>query len=157
MLSQGVFKQGISMAILLQLGANQTAFIQFIIFIISISFLTIFVFGPYFKALDQRQQQTKGAEQVATEAQEEAKKLESIFKAKAREINDRIKNIFDASRTQASGAASTVVGDAKNAAADLTEKARKEINTQKAAAEKDIQVISQTIAAEISKKITGAV
>lgn len=157
MLSQGVFKQGISMAILLQLGANQTAFIQFIVFIVSISFLTIFVYGPYFKALDQRQQQTKGAEQVATETQEEAKKLESIFKAKAREINDRIKNIFDASRTQASGAASTVVGDAKNAAADLTEKARKEINTQKAVAEKDIQAISQTIATEISKKITGAI
>ncbi len=145
------------MAILLQLGANQTAFIQFIVFIVSISFLTIFVYGPYFKALDQRQQQTKGAEQVATETQEEAKKLESIFKAKAREINDRIKNIFDASRTQASGAASTVVGDAKNAAADLTEKARKEINTQKAVAEKDIQAISQTIATEISKKITGAI
>lgn len=157
MLSQDVFKQGISMAILLQLGANQTAFIQFIVFIVSISFLTIFVYGPYFKALDQRQQQTKGAEQVATETQEEAKKLESIFKAKAREINDRIKNIFDASRTQASGVASTVVGDAKNAAADLTEKARKEINTQKAIAEKDIQAISQTIATEISKKITGAI
>ena len=118
MLSQGVFKQGISMAILLQLGANQTAFIQFIIFIISISFLTIFVYGPYFKALDQRQQQTKGAEQVDTEAQEEAKNLESIFKAKAREINEKIKNIFDTSRIQASGAVTSVVDDAKAAAAE---------------------------------------
>lgn len=145
------------MAILLQLGANQTAFIQFVIFIISISFLTIFVYGPYFKALDQRQQQTKGAEQVATETQDEAKKLESIFKSKAREINEKIKNIFDASKTQASGVASTVLNDAKSAASELTEKARKDINAQKATAQKDIQTISQTIASEISKKITGAV
>lgn len=145
------------MAILIQLGANQTAFIQFFIFIISISFLTIFVYGPYFKALDQRQQQTKGAEQVATETQDEAKKLESIFKAKAREINEKIKNIFDSSRAQASGAASVVMNEAKNAATDLTEKARIDINAQKTAAQKEIQTISETIAAEISKKITGAV
>lgn len=145
------------MAILLQLGANQTAFIQFFIFIVSISFLTIFVYGPYFKALDQRQQQTKGAEQVATETQDEAKKLESIFKGKAREINEKIKNIFDSSRAQASSAISTVLNDAKSEATDLTEKARKEISAQKATAEKDIQTISQSIAAEISKKITGAV
>ena len=157
MLSQGVFKQGISMAILLQLGANQTAFIQFFIFIVSISFLTVFVYGPYFKALDQRQQQTKGAEQVATETQTEAKKLESIFKAKAREINEKIKNIFDSSRVQASSTTTTVLNDAKGAAAELTEKARKEISAQKVSAEKDIQTISQSIAAEISKKITGAV
>lgn len=145
------------MAILLQLGANQTAFIQFFIFIVSISFLTVFVYGPYFKALDQRQQQTKGAEQVATETQTEAKKLESIFKAKAREINEKIKNIFDSSRVQASSTTTTVLNDAKGAAAELTEKARKEISAQKVSAEKDIQTISQSIAAEISKKITGAV
>ena len=145
------------MAILLQLGANQTAFIQFFIFIVSISFLTVFVYGPYFKALDQRQQQTKGAEQVATETQTEVKKLESIFKAKAREINEKIKNIFDSSRVQASSTTTTVLNDAKGAAAELTEKARKEISAQKVSAEKDIQTISQSIAAEISKKITGAV
>ncbi len=145
------------MAILLQLGANQTAFIQFIIFIVSISFLTIFVFGPYFKAYDQRLQQTKGAEQVATETQDEAKKLESIFKTKAREINEKIKNIFDVSRTQGSEKANAVLNEAKSAAQALSEAAAKDINLQKSSAEKEIQIISQTIAAEISKKITGAV
>ena len=145
------------MAILLQLGANQTAFIQFFIFIISISFLTIFVYGPYFRAYDQRQLQTKGAEQVAGETQDEAKKLESIFKAKAREINEKIKNIFDQSRTQASGTATIVLNEAKGAAAELTEKAKKEISLQKTMAEKEIQTISQSVAAEISKKLTGAV
>ena len=42
------------MEILLQLGANKTAFIQFVLFVLSIGFLTIYVYGPYFKAYDER-------------------------------------------------------------------------------------------------------
>ena len=145
------------MAILLQLGANETAFIQFIIFIVSISFLTIFFYGPFFKAYDQRLQQTKGADQVASETQDEAKKLESIFKSKAREINEKIKNVFDASRAQASEKAAAVLNEAKSAAQVQTEAAVKDIMQQKLNAEKEILSISQAIASEISKKITGAV
>lgn len=144
------------MAILLQLGANQTAFIQFVIFIISISFLTIFVYGPFFRAYDQRLQQTKGADQVATEAQEEAKKLETIYQIRAREINEKIKNIFDSSRVQALAAATAVINDAKASAISLTEKARIEISIQKTSAEKDVKNISQVLATEITNKITGA-
>ena len=145
------------MEILLQLGANQTAFVQFIIFIVSISFLTIFVYAPYFKAYDQRLKQTKGADQVALETQEEAKKIELIFQMRAKEINEKIKNVFDSSRAQAMGTASAVINEAKVSATDLTEKARKEIGAQKTKAEKDIQSISQDVALEISKKLTGAV
>lgn len=143
--------------ILLQLGANETAFIQFFIFIVAISFLTFFVYGPYFKACDQRLKQTKGADQVATETQEEAKKIESIFQVRAREINEKIKNIFDASRAEAVTTATNVINQSKLSAAGLTEKALKEIGAEKTNAEKDIQNISQSVAAEISKKLTGAV
>ena len=68
------------MEILLQLGANETAYIQFFLFIISISFLTIYVYGPYFKANDERLKRTKGADTVAKEASDEAKSLALIFK-----------------------------------------------------------------------------
>lgn len=145
------------MEILLQLGANQTAFIQFIIFIVSISFLTIFVYTPYFKAYDQRLKQTKGADQVALETHEEAKKIELIYQARAKEINEKIKNIFDSSRVSATDTAATIINGAKASASDSAEKARKEINAQKTKAEKDVQSISQEVAQEISKKLTGAV
>lgn len=145
------------MEILLQLGANQTAFIQFFIFIISISFLTVFVYAPYFKAYDQRLKQTKGADQVANETQEEAKKIELIYQARAKEINEKIKNVFDSSKAQATETASAIINEAKTSAADLTEKARKEIGIQKTNAEKEIQNISQEVALEISNKLTGAV
>ncbi len=144
------------MQILLQLGANQTVFIQFIIFIITISFLTIFVYGPYFKAYDQRMKQTKGADEVAYETQEEAKKIESIFQARAREINEKIKNVYEASKSQAVGVVTNILNEAKASAAGLTDKARKEIGLQKINAEKEIQNISQDVAVEISKKLTAA-
>lgn len=145
------------MEILLQLGANKTAFIQFALFIISISFLTVFVYGPFFKAYDKRLQQTKGADQVAFETQEEAKKLESIFQARAREINQKIQSVFDASKTQATESAGIILNNAKSKVTEQTDSARKDISAQKANAEKQVQQISQDVAAELSKKLTGAV
>lgn len=143
--------------ILIQLKANQTAFIQFFIFVISISFMTIFVFGPFFKAYDQRLKQTKGADQVAGETQGEAKKLEEIYKSRAREINEKISSVFEASKKQAADAASTVVTQAKLSATESTDKARGEIEAQKNNASKEVQKISAEIASEITKKLTGAV
>jgi F0F1-type ATP synthase membrane subunit b/b' len=143
--------------ILLQLGANETMFIQFGIFVVTISFLTVFVFGPFFKAYDQRLQQTKGADQVANETQDEAKKLEAIYKTKAREINDKIKSIFDDSKTVAATQVGEIVGAGKASVASTTDSARAKINAQKSNAEKEIAQISQDVANEISKKLTGAV
>ncbi|MEQ1722139.1 MAG: hypothetical protein ABL930_03125 [Pseudobdellovibrio sp.] len=145
------------MEILLQLGANQTVFIQFALFIISISFLTIFVYGPFYKAYDQRLEQTKGADQVAYETQEEAKKLESIFQVRAREINQKIQGVFDSSKSQASDSAGLILNQAKAKVAESTDVARKDIGAQKVNAEKEVQRISQEVSAEISKKLTGAV
>ena len=145
------------MQILLQLGANETAFIQFIIFIIVISYLTVFVYGPYYKAWDQRMQQTKGADQVAQETQDEAKKIESVYQIRAREINEKVKSVFDASRKQASESAASILNQAKALVSDLTDKASKDIAAQKQNAAKDIQTISADVANEISKKLTGAI
>ncbi len=143
------------MEILLQLGANKTAFIQFFVFVISITFLTVAVFNPYFKAYDQRLKQTKGADQVAIETQEEAKKLEGIYQNRAREINNKIKDIFEISRKQASESANIILTQAKTKTAERTEEARREIETQRILAEKDIPSISRDVASEISKKIMG--
>ena len=142
--------------ILLALHANQTAFIQFFIFIVSISFLTIFVYGPFFKAYDKRVEATKGADQVAYETQDEAKKLELVYQSKAREINEKIKTIFDQSRKSGTDKASEIIGAAKNAVNQLTEGARKTIETQKQSAQKDVATISSEVSAEITRKLTGA-
>ena len=144
------------MKILLQLGANETAFIQFFLFIISISFLTVVVYSPFYKAYDQRLKLTKGAEDVANETQDEAKKLEQIYQVRAREINEKIKNIFDFSRKQAAEAGSIVLAQTKDAVSASTEKARADIAVQKQSAETLVKNISEEVASEITKKLTGA-
>lgn len=143
------------MEILLQLGANETAFIQFALFIVSISFLTIFVYGPFFKAYDQRLKLTKGADQVAYETQDEVKKLESIYKSKAREINEKIKNIFDASKKEASESAQTIINGAKAQSTQAVDQARVAIEKQKKAAQADSAQMVQEIATQIVQKLTG--
>ncbi|MFZ3230117.1 MAG: ATP synthase F0 subunit B [Pseudobdellovibrio sp.] len=143
------------MEILLQLGANETAFIQFLLFIVAISFLTIVVFNPYFKAYDERHKLTKGADRVADEAQDEAKKLLQIYQLKAREINEKIKAIFEASKTEAIKSGSIVTDAAKNSVQLTTEDVFKQIQNQKKNAEQQIKTISQDVSSEIVKKLIG--
>lgn len=145
------------MEILLQLGANKTVFIQFVLFIITISFLTTVVYGPYFKAYDQRLKQTRGADQVATETQAEVKKIEAIYKLRAREINEKIRTVFEISKKEAGDSGAFVLNQAKAVATEGAEKARKEIALQRAGAEKEIMNISQDLAKDLAKKLTGTV
>lgn len=143
--------------ILLQLGANETVFIQFVLFVATISFLTVVVYGPYFKAYDQRMNQTKGADQVADEAQSEAKKIEVIYQTKAREINEKIKAIYEDIRKGALEQVSQIVNAGKTEVTKSADQARAQIQAQKTNAEKDLVQVSQDVATEISKKLTGAV
>lgn len=144
------------MQILLQLGANNTAYIQLLLFIISITVLTVFVFGPFFKAYDARSKQTRGAEQIAGETQDEAKKLESVYKARAREINEKITTKFELAKKEAASSSETVLSQAKKEAAVSLEKAQAEIGSKKNEAIKEVQTLAQELGREIVKKLSGA-
>ncbi len=144
------------MEILSQLGANQTAFIQFLIFIVAISFLTTIVYKPYFKAYDQRHKLTKGADEVANETQDEAKKLSQVYTSRAREINEKINLIFSLSRNESLKSASIVLEAAKASVATTTESARKDIQTQKQNAEQQIKIVVQEVSDSIVQKMMGA-
>ena len=143
------------MEILLQLGANETAFIQFLVFVVAISFLTIFIFNPFFKAYDERHKLTKGAEQVANDAQDEAKKLTQIYQLKAREINDKVKAIFDSSRQNAAKSVSILIDTAKADATKSNEAALNQIQTQKQNAGQQVKTVSLEVSEEINKKLMG--
>ncbi len=143
------------MEILLQLGANKTAFIQFVLFVVSIGFLTIYVYGPYFKAYDERLKRTKGADTVAKEAADEAKNLALIFQTKARETNEKIKNIFDLKKTEASKLSTDILSDAKATAEKSTAAARTDIENQKSKAQADVQALATEISAQLKQKFEG--
>ncbi len=143
------------MEILLQLGANETAFIQFVLFVVSIGFLTIYVYGPYFKAYDERLKRTKGADTVAKEAADEAKSLALIFQTKARETNDKIKNIFDQKRSEAGKLCADIMSDAKATAEKNTAAARVDIDAQKQKAQADVQALAAEISVQLKQKFEG--
>lgn len=143
------------MEILLQLGANKTAFIQFVLFVLSIGFLTIYVYGPYFKAYDERLKRTKGADTVAKEAADEAKSLALIFQTKARETNDTIKNIFDLKKTEAGKLSTEILSEAKTTAEKNTAVARADIENQKTKAQADVQTLAAEISAQLKQKFEG--
>lgn len=143
------------MEILLQLGANETAFIQFVLFVVSIGFLTIYVYGPYFKAYDERLKRTKGADTVAKEAADEAKNLALIFQTKARETNEKIKNIFDLKKTEAGKLSADILSDAKATAEKNTAAARADIEIQKSKAQADVQALATEISTQLKQKFEG--
>ena len=143
------------MQILSQLGANYTAFIQFIIFIIAITFLTIYVFNPYFKAYDERMKRTKGADAVAAETATDAKNMALIYQSKAREISDKIKTVFDKKRTEAGQAGSEILNRAKAEAEKLTTSARNEIQLQKNQAQGQIKTLTTEISEQLKQKFEG--
>ena len=140
------------MEILQQLGANQSAFIQFFIFAISIAFLTVFVFNPYFKAYDIRLQKTKAVESVAKDTIEETKKLHLIFQSKARESNDKIRNIYDAEKAQAQKTSEEIIKLAKADADKIISSSSAEISQQVALSKSQVVSLSQEIATQLTQK-----
>lgn len=144
------------MEILQQLGANGTAFIQFALFIITITFLTTVVFGPYFKAYDIRHKLTKDADQVANETQDEVKKLQQIYSARAREINEKINSVFNESKQDGLKSTTIILDAAKSQVGQSTDGARKDIASQKQSAAAQIQTIAKEVSESIIQKMTGA-
>jgi len=138
--------------ILLQLGANQTVYIQIVVFVVAITFLTTVVYNPFFKAADQRHKRTKGADAVAKDAAQEAKNLASVYQTKAREINSKISNIFDNKKSEAQKKSAEILSQSKSKAEILTNDSRKSIEQQLKAAESEIDKISNDIAATLKDK-----
>lgn len=141
----------IVMQILTQLHADYTAFYQFAIFIVAITFLTTVVYGPYFKAADKRFQKTKGADAVAKDAAAEAKNLQLVYQTKARDVNNKIRDIFDAEKNKALKTSADIISMAKVQADKAATEARKNIDDQMKAADGEIAKIS----ADIAQTLTG--
>ena len=142
----------IVMQILAQLHADYTAYFQLVIFIVAISFLTVFVYNPYFKAADKRFQKTKGADAVAKDAAAEAKNLQLVYQTKAREVNNKIRDIYDTEKNKALKKSAEILSQAKIQADEAATKARKNIDDQMKTAETEIAQISKDITQTLTTK-----
>jgi F-type H+-transporting ATPase subunit b len=144
------------MAILNQLGINQTIFFQFVIFVIAYITLYFLVFKPYTAALNEREARTKGGEGLASELQRQARDLQTEYEKKARQINGQIKEIFDQYRAEASKETDVVISKARSEAQILVERARQQVAAEISQAENklrdEVPMVAQVITAKLLTK-----
>jgi F-type H+-transporting ATPase subunit b len=143
------------MEIIHQLGINQTAFVQFAIFICLFFFLNLYVFTPYYKALSERESRTLGGEDLALEFQKKTTELHSEYQTKAKEVTKKIKSIYDAHRSDALKEYDVIVGKAREEASDLLETNNKKISQSIQSAAAALRSETTSVAVAITQKLLG--
>ncbi|MFP5518376.1 MAG: ATP synthase F0 subunit B [Bdellovibrionia bacterium] len=143
------------MEILQQIGINHTALFQFVIFTITLIFLSNVVFKPYAKALEQREQKTKGGEDLAVELQKQAAELQKDYEVKVKDLTEKMKNIFETHKSSAQKDSEVLVTAARKQAEQTVEENRKVISTAVSQASNDLKAQTPQVAMMITQKLIG--
>jgi F-type H+-transporting ATPase subunit b len=141
------------MAILDQLGLNQSILFQFIIFCVAYFSLTRLIFGPYAEALQKREQKTKGSEDLALEIHKKADELRARYETKAREISSSVKTVFDEYRNEANKEYEQIISRARAESAKMIESTRSRVNLEINDAQARIKAEVPVVAQEITRKL----
>lgn len=143
------------MDIIQQLGINGAAAIQFAIFICTFFFLNLFVFTPYYKAHEEREKRTLGSEDLAQEIHKKSTELHSEYQVKAKEVTKKIKDIYDAHRSDALKEYDTLVGKARAEATSLLETNNQKIAQSIQATTAALRAETTNISVAITQKLLG--
>lgn len=143
------------MHLLHALGINQYAFVQFLLFVLIFMFLTGSVFGPYFRALLEREQRTVGGETLAEEYHQRTAELQNEYQTKARSLNAQIAEIFQKNRNEATSEYEVIVSRARTEATSLIEKNRLAISLAIQQATEELRGQTTPMALAITNKLLG--
>ena len=141
------------MAILTQLGLNDSFFMQFIIFCVAYVALSRLVFAPYGEALIAREQKTVGGEDLAAEIMNATQELKAKYETKARLVSSEVKTIFDDYRSQAYKEQEKIVSLARQESNVLVEAARKKVQSEVSQAHMQMKAEVGQISQEMIKKL----
>lgn len=137
------------MDLLIQLGVNYTLVIQLATFLFCFVVLKYFLFGPYYAAFNARKDRTLGKTEMAEKYIAEAKAMEEKFAARAFEVNERFREVFDKSRSEAVKEYDRLVGDAraktKTVIDETTHKIHKEMEAARSQLSQEVAGVSQLI------------
>lgn len=143
------------MSMLISLGINSTALIQFVIFVFIIAYLSIFVFTPFAEALEERSQRTKGSEDLASEYHKKSIELHSEYEVLAKEVHVKISEIYSKARAQANSEYEKAVGDARAKANQKIEENRAQVGKAVALAAEELKGQTTSVALLITQKLLG--
>lgn len=141
------------MAILDQLGLNQSFFIQFVVFTVAYLALSRLVFAPYSAALSQRELRTKGGEDLAVEIQKKSDELRTQYEIKARQVSGNVKDIFDKYRDEANKEYDRVVSASRMEAQKLIEAARQKVGLEIGEAKAKLKADVPAVAQEMTRRL----
>lgn len=130
--------------ILTSLGINQTFWFQLVIFVFAYFGMAFIVFKPYLAAYDERRRRTVGGEKEAEQLTAEANQLEEQYKKQARELNDKVKALYNEQQ-----------GRANKERTEILEKARYEAEGRIAAGRKAIDDAMSEARSSIKQYIPG--
>lgn len=143
------------MEIIQQLGINGTALIQFGIFICIFFFLNLYLFKPYYKAFEERENRTLGSEDLALEIHQKTTELHSEYQTKAKSVSQKIKTIYDAQRTDALKEYDSIVNQARQQSTALLESNNAQIAQSIQATASQLQAETSQVAMAITRKLLG--
>jgi len=137
------------MDMLTQLGVNETLAIQLGMFLVVFVALKYLLFGPYFAAFNERQARTLGKTELAERYLAESRAMEETYALRAREANDRYREVFDKSRAETNKQYEQLVSDARNQSKvrieEMRAQIRKEIQGVQTQLTQEVPAVSQLI------------
>lgn len=143
------------MEIIQQLGINGTALIQFGIFICIFFFLNLYLFTPYYKALEERENRTLGGEDLAQEFLKKSTELQSEYQSKAKEVAKKIKDIYDSLRADANKEHEALLNKARSEASSLLEANNQKIAQSIQATTAALRSETTNVSVAITQKLLG--
>lgn len=143
------------MDILIQIGVNNTVFIQFALFILAITFLSNFVFKGYTDSVYARKQNTKGGEELALEVQKKTEELTSKYETKLRSLNEQLKKVIDTAKLAATKEYDEQISKARAEANTIVLDNRTKIEKAIQSAHAEIKNQSSQVAMIVVNKLLG--
>ncbi len=138
-----------------QLGIDWTFFIQFGLFIFAVTFLTLYVFGPYAKAVEGREQQTKGSQDQAVEFEKQTVELHSEYEHKARDVHGKIQEVYKHMRSEANSEYEKTIKSARTESEAYVEQARSQVKASVASARETLKKETPQIVMALTQKLLG--
>jgi len=138
-----------------QLGINETVFVQFVLYIVAFPLLHILVFKPFARAQEERQNRTKGSEQLSYEFHQKAAEIQAEYQRRVREVNGIIQEVFSQAKGEASREQEEILQAAKGEAQKISDENHKKIATLIAEASKDLQGQASQLSMAVTQKLLG--
>ncbi len=143
------------MQMLEALGVNATVLYQFGFFLITYIVLSNVLFKPYYKAFLTRGEKTVGNTESAEKMLAEARDLEAEYELKAREINTKVRGIYEQSRQQAMREQEKQMAEARLRAKQIIEDNKQKVQTEVARAQQEISKEVTSVSQAMATKLLG--